>query len=532
MRSVARSFAASLALASLAGCAAHNPKMWEPPKLMRASPVKDRLAVLPPPGQRIAVAVYGFTDQTGQFKPSDTVQTLSRAVTQGATSVLVKTLQDTGNKNWFQVIERERLDNVLRERAVIREMRATYLGEKQLNRNALPPLLFAGVLLEGGIIGYDSNTKTGGAGARFLGIGGSTQYREDTVTIYLRAVSVKTGEVLSSVSVRKSIAAVSIGGNAFRFVDFKELLELEAGIAYNEPDQIALTQAIEKAVYALIMEGALNDLWCFRSNGTGQEQTLLTEYLAERDNIDEKNVRMPLARNGQTLNTACAQASASSNISSPQLTPMAFTPTVVPQPRPQPAIVQPMQPTVSAPVANAGVAASTNTAPNTPAITVRMPVLAKVPSPSHEAPTTPAKEQAKVVQPVQHMAPPQPQPSAQLQTVKEPVAAVAAAPKATVSVSAPAKAIQTVVVPSSAKPKIGEQPPVTAQTDAKPQTTPPKSASAAAASPEPVDTKGPESNSEETENPPLSTFITAMLMHKGPQSNISPQPEKETVPMQ
>lgn len=338
MRTLARHFAASLAMLSLAGCAAHNPSVWEPPKLMRASPVKDRLAVLPPPGQRIAVAVYGFTDQTGQFKPSDTVQTLSRAVTQGATSVLVKTLQDTGNKNWFQVIERERLDNVLRERAVIREMRATYLGEKQLNRNALPPLLFAGVLLEGGIIGYDSNTKTGGAGARFLGIGGSTQYREDTVTIYLRAVSVKTGEVLSSVSVRKSIAAVSIGGNAFRFVAFKELLELEAGVAYNEPDQIALTQAIEKAVYALIMEGALNNLWCFRSNGTGQEQTLLTEYLAERDNLSKTDVQIPLGRDGRTLNTACAQTPVAGNISTPQLTPLAAT-------QPQPVMAPVKQPT-------------------------------------------------------------------------------------------------------------------------------------------------------------------------------------------
>ncbi len=306
MRFARAPFIGALACVLLAGCAVHNPSVWEPAQYMRASPVKQRLATLPPPGQRVAIAVYGFTDQTGQFKPSDTVQTLSRAVTQGATSVLVKTLQDTGNKNWFQVIERERLDNVLRERAVIREMRATYLGEKQLNKNALPPLLFAGVLLEGGIIGYDSNTKTGGAGARFLGIGGSTQYREDTVTVYLRAVSVKTGEVLSSVSVRKSIAAVSIGANAFRFVDFKELLELESGIAYNEPDQIALTQAIEKAVYALIMEGSLTGLWCFKPSADNRENSALLEYLAERENISKSNVVLPLDANGRLVNTTCS----------------------------------------------------------------------------------------------------------------------------------------------------------------------------------------------------------------------------------
>ncbi len=33
----------------------------------------------------------------------------------------------------------------------------------------LPSLLFAGLILDGGIIGYDCNTVTGGLGARYLG---------------------------------------------------------------------------------------------------------------------------------------------------------------------------------------------------------------------------------------------------------------------------------------------------------------------------------------------------------------------------
>ena len=309
-RNFRKSIIAAMLCGVLSGCAVHNPEVWEPAKFLKASPVKQRLAELPPPGQRLAIAVYGFTDQTGQFKPSDTVQTLSRAVTQGATSILVKTLQDTGQRNWFQVIERERLDNVLRERAVIREMRSSYLGEKQLNPDALPPLLFAGVLLEGGIISYDSNTKTGGSGARFLGIGGSTQYREDTVTVYLRAVSVKTGEVLSSVSVRKSIAAVAVGGNAFRFVDFKELLELETGVTYNEPDQIALSQAIEKAVYALIMEGALSNLWCLSADDD-RSGDLLRNYVGERDGVASwREAKLPMMPNGQEFTGSCASTRA------------------------------------------------------------------------------------------------------------------------------------------------------------------------------------------------------------------------------
>ena len=502
MRRPLQYLAASLAFASLAGCAAHNPEVWEPPKLMRASPVKDRLAVLPPPGQRIAVAVYGFTDQTGQFKPSDTVQTLSRAVTQGATSVLVKTLQDTGNKNWFQVIERERLDNVLRERAVIREMRATYLGEKQLNRNALPPLLFAGVLLEGGIIGYDSNTKTGGAGARFLGIGASTQYREDTVTIYLRAVSVKTGEVLSSVSVRKSIAAVSIGANAFRFVDFKELLELETGVAYNEPDQIALTQAIEKAVYALIMEGALNNLWCFQSGNIEQQQTLINEYIAERDNIDLKNVRAPVGRDGRSLNTACATGSGVANISSPQLTPMAAAPTpmtavpittapmMVSQPRPQ---------SVQAPKPAHNVVP---VAPN------KMTANGPVPATTASVPAPPMKKAEST------SASPSPLVAASAQPVVQPIVQKPIAPQSAISLPKAQKA----TAPLAPTESFMTSPAIT-----------PKITATPIATVEPADANNNGASRAKLDEPPLASFITAMLIRKDMQSDVSPQQEKEAV---
>lgn len=307
LSSLLRTAGLLMAATGLSSCAAYNAKSWAPPTMAKPSQIQNRLLTLPSSGKRVAVAVYGFTDQTGQFKPTDNVQTLSRAVTQGATSILVKALQDAGNRQFFQVIERERLDNVLRERAVIREMRASYLGEKQVNPQALPPLLFAGLLLEGGIIGYDSNVKTGGAGARFLGIGGSGQYREDTVTLYLRAVSVKTGEVLTSVNVRKSIASVALGANTFRYVGFKDLLELETGITYNEPDQLAVQQAVEKAVYALIAEGALQDLWCF---GTTEDygEKLLRDYVAERDSIKPEQVVLPTRADGAKLTGACRVA--------------------------------------------------------------------------------------------------------------------------------------------------------------------------------------------------------------------------------
>ncbi|WP_374293339.1 CsgG/HfaB family protein [Sphingomonas sp.] len=234
-----------------------------------------------PPSRPVAIAVYGFTDQTGQFKPSEVGQTLSRAVSQGGGSILVKALHDAGNRRWFTVVEREQLKNLLSERQIIREMRERYLGESAINAEALPSLLFAGVLLEGGIIGYDTNTVTGGAGAAFLGIGARTEYRQDTVTVYLRAVSVRTGEVLASVSSSKTIASRAISASTFKFVAFKELLEAELGVTSNEPDQLALQQAIEKAVLGLIMEGIDLKLWAFASPEAGAAQ--LERYHRERD---------------------------------------------------------------------------------------------------------------------------------------------------------------------------------------------------------------------------------------------------------
>ncbi|MFN7055066.1 CsgG/HfaB family protein [Hyphomonas sp.] len=242
---------------------------------------QNSLRSLPPPRERAAVAVYRFDDQTGQFKPSDRVQTLSKAVTQGGTSILLKALQDAGDRSWFTVIERENLDHLLKERQIIREMRRQYLGEEDLNEAALPPLLFAGVILEGGIIGYDTNTVTGGAGARFLGIGAHTSYREDKVTVYLRAVSVRSGEVITSVVASKKVASFGVAANVFRYVSFKELLEVDTGFTTNEPDLLALRQAVEKAVELLILEGADLGVWGFQDEMAGAER--LERYRAERD---------------------------------------------------------------------------------------------------------------------------------------------------------------------------------------------------------------------------------------------------------
>jgi curli production assembly/transport component CsgG len=264
--------AAALFLAASLSACAYTPK----PAVMSKAPIypirtgsQAMLNDLPAPDRPIAVAVYGFTDQTGQFKQITNGQTLSRAITQGGSAMLVRSLQEAGKRSWFTVVEREQLKNLLNERAIIREMRSQYLGEKVVNPQALPALMFAGVLLEGGVVGYDTNTVTGGLGATLLGIGATAKYQQDTVTVYLRAVSVKTGEVLASVTTSKTITAYAVDQNIFRYVSATTLLETENGFTTNEPSMLALQQAIDKAVYGLVMEGVDLKLWNFADPAAG-----------------------------------------------------------------------------------------------------------------------------------------------------------------------------------------------------------------------------------------------------------------------
>ena len=56
----------------------------------RSGSVLERL---PAPEGQIPIALYNFRDQTGQYKYQELVSSFSTAVTQGATSMLVKALQ-------------------------------------------------------------------------------------------------------------------------------------------------------------------------------------------------------------------------------------------------------------------------------------------------------------------------------------------------------------------------------------------------------------------------------------------------------
>ena len=214
---------------------------------------------------KITIAVYSFIDKTGQRKPSTKFSQLSTAVTQGSDAYVIQALRMVSGGDWFQVVERNGLDNLIKERQLIRSTRDLYDGETEIG-NILKPLLFAGLLIEGGIVGYDSNIQSGGVGARYFGLGVNEQYRVDQVTVSMRIVSVQTGEVLLSTNVTKTIASHASGGDVFRFLDMgTKALELETGVAVNEPVNYAIRTAIEFAVLQLIYAGEKQEFWKFKN---------------------------------------------------------------------------------------------------------------------------------------------------------------------------------------------------------------------------------------------------------------------------
>jgi len=220
----------------------------------------EKLEEVSPPVQKVPIAVYSFIDMTGQRKPGDGVALISMAVTQGAHVWLLQSLKRAGGGEWFMVVERIGLDNLLKERQIIRQTRETHGDE-----DTLKPLLFAGVLVEGGIVGYDSNVHTGGIGARLLGIGPQEEFREDRVSVGLRLISVSTGEVLLAVSSEKTILSTRLSTTVFKFLDMgTKLLEVEAGYTENESVTYAVRKAIDKVIIDMINEGSEQGLWEFK----------------------------------------------------------------------------------------------------------------------------------------------------------------------------------------------------------------------------------------------------------------------------
>lgn len=279
-----RLLVAGLLVEATSGCMNyfHQPTHARRARLGEETPVTADLRRLPPAKEKVVAAVYKFRDLTGQYKQTETGTGFSTAVTQGTTNILLKALEES---NWFVPIERENVSNLLNERKIVRSSVAQFKeGEN------LPPLLFAGIILEGGVVSYDANFMTGGGGLRYFGAGSSTQYRQDRVTVYLRAVATKSGKILKTIYTSKTILSQTIDASLFRYVTFKRLLEAETGLTTTEPGQLAVTEAIEKAVEGLIIEGVRDGLWAAADKATPEMQSVIAAYEQEKTEMSETDV--------------------------------------------------------------------------------------------------------------------------------------------------------------------------------------------------------------------------------------------------
>jgi curli production assembly/transport component CsgG len=312
-------YAASLLLLAASACTPYlhqHALLTQPARLGAEINGNDQWRQLPAPREKAVVAVYKFRDQTGQYKPQANGSSFSTAVTQGATSVLMRALEES---QWFESIERENIGNLLNERKIIRSTRAEYseqTGRKQPN---LPPMLFASIILEGGIISYDANIISGGGGLRYFGAGASGQYRQDRVTVYLRAISTNSGRILKTVYTSKTILSQQVDASLFRFVKFKRLLETETGFTYNEPSDMAVKDAIEKSVQALIYEGILEKIWTPQDTSEVHGPALKAYLHEKNDNlsIDEMGREMKPRRAPMGVGLTVASQRYSGDFSTP-----------------------------------------------------------------------------------------------------------------------------------------------------------------------------------------------------------------------
>ena len=244
------------------------------PPFLAPTPLTDNLNSLPElDGDPIYLGVYTFKDLTGQRKQSDNYASFSAAVTQGAEAWLIESLLESNG--WFKVLERGQLDSIMRERAVVQQTRQDFTDDDD---TGLKPMLFAGLLVHGGIIAYDTNTVSGGIGAAYLGIGAHEQHRKDVVTISIRLVSTLTSEILLSSTVSKTIYSTAVGSDVFKYVkNALNPLEIEIGFAKNELVSVATRAAIDLAIVDLVNKGENKKMWKFKEPEINDQPTDETE---------------------------------------------------------------------------------------------------------------------------------------------------------------------------------------------------------------------------------------------------------------
>ncbi|WP_460911815.1 CsgG/HfaB family protein [Spirosoma areae] len=209
---------------------------------------------LPPPKEKIAAAVRKFrylTDEHKQIrtKPSKTMP--QAAIAQDYTSLLIKTLEESG---WFTPVEYDNVISLLSER---RDTQSNGAPSK-VDEKPAPP---ATVFLEGGILAYETTTLSDEHAIEYFGGNSPKQYQQDRVTVYLRAVSTQSGKILKTLYTTRTIYSQQVNPALFRFVWFKEPYKAETGLTSVIPGELSVMEAIKQAVQGLIIEGVRDGVW-------------------------------------------------------------------------------------------------------------------------------------------------------------------------------------------------------------------------------------------------------------------------------
>ncbi len=292
---------------------------------------KSELTALPKPAQKIPVSVWQIPDETGQFRRSAGGGTeLSHAVTQGAHHMLIKALNDSG---WFTVVERQGWPQLIQEIRIKEELRKR--GAPHVKEDFMD-LVVPVYMINGAITEFDDHPVSFGWGFGLRG--GSTSPRStiSSVAVDLRLTDVETGEVVDAVSISKRIISYQTDFGIFRFIKFNWLLELEFGWTINEPTDLAVREAIEKAVIHLIVKGVREGLLGF-APAKEEDKKFFSEYRLDTDEIEKQKM--------ETLLKASKEASeeAKEGEQAAQASPFGETPPVSTSAIPDEAESQPLQ---------------------------------------------------------------------------------------------------------------------------------------------------------------------------------------------
>ena len=226
------------------------------------------LASLPEPVERVPVAVYLIQDKTGQNLEMETYTSLSRAVSQGATDMMIHALVLSRQ---FKVADRSIFDQLMTEQDLQGMQRlAPEQKDPQLNQLMGSRYIIVGSVTEYGL------KRTRGTRLSISGIGMSGEDVLAYAAIDIRVIDSTTGEAVHTISLRDDIRGTSIGGDIFRFAAADLLVDMETGVGYQEPINFVVRRLIETSVYEMCVN--------FFADQTGIRPLLDSDQVAALNN--------------------------------------------------------------------------------------------------------------------------------------------------------------------------------------------------------------------------------------------------------